>query len=140
MNYTKAIPQNRRSGVSSVLLAAGVALVPKCPLCCAAYLGLLSSLGIAGFPISGWLLPGLCTLLLINLLSLGLTARKRKRGGPFILSALGTASILLAKFSLNSWSLCWIGVALILLASAWNLAAGKCVAPVPENEDNMLCS
>ena len=134
MNYPKTFLPNRRSDGFSVLLAAGIALAPKCPLCCAAYLGLFSSLGIASFPFSGWIVPGLWALLLLNLLSLGLAARKRKRGGPFLLSALGTAGILLGKFWLSSSSLCWMGVALILIASAWNFAAGKCGAPIPEDQ------
>lgn len=114
-----------KSGGFQVLLAAGIVLVPKCPLCCAAYLGFLSSFGIASFPYSGWLLPGLGSLLLLHLFFLGWTARKRRLYGPFILSFLGTASLLSGKFWLSSGALCWSGVALILLASSWNYVAKK---------------
>ena len=135
MNDSKSFPQNRKSDGFSVLLAASIALAPKCPLCCAAYLGLFSSLGIVSVHFSRWILPGLWTLLFLNLLALGFAARKRKAGGPFILSVLGTATILAGKVWLGSSFLCWTGVTLILIASAWNLAAGKCATPIEKGRE-----
>ena len=35
---------NRRNNGFSVLLATGIALMPKCPVCCSVYLSFLSSL------------------------------------------------------------------------------------------------
>jgi len=116
---------NRRGSGFSVLLAAGIALIPKCPVCCSVYLSFLSGLGIVSFPNSRWIIPGMLALLIINLLAQGFVVKNTKFYGPLILSALGGASIVLGKLWLNSGALSWIGVALIFIASGLNLSAKK---------------
>ena len=130
-----------REEITSVLVAIGIALVPKCPLCCAAYLGLLSSIGIASLPFYGWILPTLWMFLLLNLLFLGVRMTRNPRASrPFMVSACGVISILAGKLWLSSDALCWAGVAAILTASAWNLANQKCVKKESEKGDRHLFS
>jgi protein SCO1/2 len=64
---------------SSLGLALSIALFPKCPLCWAAYAGVLGVFGLGTLPYSPWLLPVLVALLLLNLWLLGRGLLKSRR-------------------------------------------------------------
>jgi hypothetical protein len=124
---------NRSGNGFSVLLAIGIALMPKCAVCWSVYLSFLSSLGIVTLPYSTWIRPGMLALLMVNLLAQGFFAKTHKRYGPLILSALGVASILLGNLWSSSGTFSWIGVALIFTASCLNLSnkKGACATKRP---------
>ena len=112
---------NQTSKGVSVLLAAAIALMPKCPLCCAAYMSFLGGLGMVSFAHSRWTVPVMWMLLVINVFLQGFAARKARCYGPLTLSAFGTASILLGSLWCSSGALSWIGVALIFSSLALSL-------------------
>ncbi|MBF9220155.1 hypothetical protein [Hymenobacter ruricola] len=91
--------------VPAALVSIGIAFFPKCPLCWAAYMSVLGSIGIARLPAyQPWMLPALMGLLLVHLYLLFRQLAAR-RYWPFACSVVGAACILLARnvFPLQSW-------------------------------------
>lgn len=103
------------------LLSVGIAFFPKCPLCWAAYLSVLGSLGVARLPAyQPWMLPLLVALLLghLYLLYRQLAAR---RYGPFACSVAGAACLLLGRLVLPQHSgLALAGMGALVLGSLLN--------------------
>lgn len=98
-------------------------LIPTvtCPLCVTAYTALLSALGLGFLMSSTYLLPLTVTMLAVAVAALGFEAAKRGSWGPFALSLVGSAMILIGKFLFASQVATYAGVALLLGASMWNL-------------------
>ena len=117
----KTTAQTQRVGLAS-LPALGVALLPKltCPACWPAYAGLLSSVGIGFFNYTPYLLPLTAVFLLVAVVSLGFRAKLRRGYGPLVLGLLASAIVLIGKFGLDSNSLMYGGVAVLVIASMWN--------------------
>lgn len=100
------------------LVSVGIAFFPKCPLCWAAYVSVLGSIGIARLPAyQPWMLPALVGLLLVHLALLG-RQLAAQRYWPFACSVVGAACILLARnaFPQQPW---------LALAGIGALAAGS---------------
>jgi hypothetical protein len=102
-----------------LLPAAGIALVPKCPLCWAAYMGVATGFGVA---------PGshaavLTLLALALVMALGaVIARGRAVSDrrPLIPAVLGVAAVLLGRFGLGSMPLVYLGLATLAGAAVWS--------------------
>ena len=104
--------------VPPALLSVGIAFFPKCPLCWAAYLSVLGSLGVAHLPAyQPWMLPLLVALLLehLYLLYRQLAAR---RYGPFACSVAGAVCLLLGRLVLPQHpALALVGMGALVLGS-----------------------
>jgi mercuric ion transport protein len=112
----------------------GVALAPKlaCPLCWPFYTGILSTVGL-GFLISAtYLLPLTIAFLSLTLGVLVFRANQRRGFGPVILGLLASSAVLIGKFHLESNSVLYSGVGLLLTASIWN--------SWPRRANNTVCS
>lgn len=100
----------------------GVSLLPKliCPLCWPAYAGLLSTLGL-GFLISAtYLFPVTTALLALAVGSLTFRASRRRGLGPFWFGLAAAIFVLGGKFYFESAPITYVGVGLLVFASAWN--------------------
>jgi mercuric ion transport protein len=111
----------RRPGVGlTVLPAIGLALLPKCPICVAAYLGVLGSLGIGAWLRAAWL-PLAAASLLVAIGALGVRARHRRGYGPLFLGMLAGATLFAGKFVFDPRpALVAAGAALLIAAAVWN--------------------
>ena len=129
---------NRTGKQSLVALPGiGVSILPKlaCPLCWPAYAGLLSSVGL-GFLISAkYLLPLTGAFLLLALATLGFKASTRHGYAPFGLGVVAAAVVMLGKFEWDSRFALYGAVALLIVASVWNVWPKKRVT-----SDTMVCS
>jgi hypothetical protein len=103
----------------SFLMAVFIAFFPKCPFCWAAYMSLLTALGLKTIPYQPWLLPLFIVLLFLNLVSL-FFSRKRHGNGPLLISLTGALLITLNRLYVESISLLIIGACLLVIASLWN--------------------
>ncbi len=121
-----ATPARQRAGhlfraLPPTLLSIGIAFFPKCPLCWAAYLSVLGSLGVAHLPTyQPWMLPLLEALLLghLYLLFRQLAAR---RYGPFACSVVGAGCLLLGRLVLPQHpGLALAGIGALVLGSLLN--------------------
>ena len=100
----------------------GVALLPKaiCPLCLPVCFHLLPSLGL-GFLLSSKHQFSLTLVLLLMAVStLAFRAQQRRGLLPFQLGLAASALILAGKFGLDSHSMMYGGVVLLVCASVWN--------------------
>ena len=107
---------------SSVSLpAVGVSLLPKviCPMCSPVYAALLSALGL-GFLISTYLLPLTMIVLSLAVGSLFVRASRRRGLGPLWTGMAAAGCILFGKFFLDSMTLTYAGVGVLVAASVWN--------------------
>lgn len=102
-----------------LLPAAGIALVPKCPLCWAAYVGVATGFGVA--PGSHAAVLALLTLALITAL-VAVIARGRAVSDrrPLIPAVLGVAAVLLGRFGVGSMPLVYLGLATLAGAAVWS--------------------
>jgi hypothetical protein len=114
-----------REGVA-LLPSVGLAVVSKftCSLCVAGYAGVLSSLGV-GFVSTDRGLMGLTLMLLVlGLASLGWSWRPHRHPGPLTVSSIGAVLLILGRLAWTVPLLLYVGAALVLAGSLWNLWLG----------------
>ncbi len=105
---------------TSLALPALVLLLPKCPLCFAAYLSLLGVTGIELLPYTKYLLPLIVLAIAINLYAIFRASRMRNGLWPFCLCAIGALLILLfGHFAPNRYGII-SGLFLLLGGSVLN--------------------
>lgn len=104
-------------------IASGVAALPvlTCPACWPLYAGLLSALGLDFANYTPFLLPVTVVLLVIALAPLAWKAKRRWGYKPLLSGIAGTALILAGKFWLGNQPLYYVGIAILLAASIWNI-------------------
>ena len=113
-------------------IVSGVAALPvlTCPACWPLYVGLLSALGLGFVDYTPFLLPVTAVLLLISLIPLVWKARQRWGYRPVAAGFMGAVLILYGKFWLLSQPLYYVGIAILLVVSIWNIwprrIKGKC--------------
>lgn len=121
---------HKKNGVARCWLAIPgilVSLLPQlyCPLCWPAYTALLSSLGFGFINYTPYLLPTMVLLLLIALCSLAFRAKKRQGYKPFWLGVVAVFIIMLSKFVFKVNFMLYLGIAILLVASLWNIFPSK---------------
>ncbi len=101
----------------------GAALLPvaTCPACLPVYLGFLSAVGLGFLLQTKYLLPLTAGFLAMAFYGLGHKARSRRGYGPLVMGMAASAAIVIGRFLLNSDVAVYLGVALLLAASVWNL-------------------
>lgn len=107
---------------AALLPAIGLAALPKltCPACWPAYAGLMGSLGLGFANYTPYLLPLTGGFLAFSVLALAHRAGRRRGYGPFLLGAAAAMAVLVGKFGYDSDLAMWIGIAVLVGASAWN--------------------
>lgn len=107
----------------AALPAVGGALLPKltCAACWPAYTALLGALGIEFADYTPYLLPVTMIALAVALFGLGWRARSRRGFGPLTLGIIASMVIVIGKFTFDSDTVAWIGAAVLIGATVWNL-------------------
>jgi len=105
-----------------IVPAVGISLLPKlaCPACWPAYAGLLSAVGLGFLIDTTYLLPLTVLFLVVAVGALGWRAGNRRGFGPFVLGLLAATIVIVGKFSFDSNSAMYGGIALLVGASMWN--------------------
>ena len=101
-------------------LVVSVLPILACSLCWPAYAALISSLGLGFLGSSAYLLPLTGALLAVAVAGLGVQI-KTAGCGPFAFGLVSAGAILVGKFVINSNLTTYAGVALLAIASVWNL-------------------
>lgn len=127
---------------TSVVPGIAASLLPKvvCPACWPAYAGVLSALGLGFIPLSTkYLLPLTAGFLIVAVAALGFRARQRRGYTPMLLGVLASAAALYGKFSLESNSVMYAGLAALIAVSVWNTwpqnKRSCCIAPQQQTEN-----
>ena len=106
--------------LSSVVVAVLISVFPKCPVCWAAYMSVLSGLGLAQLPYAPWMLPLLGLVLAINLYFMFRQARSHNYY-PLLISAIGLLLILASRYVVVASKLPLVlGVIIMIAGSVWN--------------------
>lgn len=121
----------RRASSVGLAPSLGVAALSKftCPLCVAAYAGVLSSLGLGVVTTAGGLTALTAVLLSLNLLSLGWSARRHRQLGPLVLALVGSILVVGARVWSPAPAVLYGGTSLVLAASGWNVWAAQRPSP-----------
>lgn len=109
-------------GRYAIIPAVGIAFLPKlvCPACWPFYAGVLSAMGVSYVDYTPYLLPLILIFLFISMSSLVYKARLRRGYFPSFIGIVATVCILAGKFYLNNSTILYIGVMLLVWATAWN--------------------
>jgi hypothetical protein len=105
--------------VSAILIA----LLPKCPLCVAAWLGIIGSASFSSWLNRVWGAPLTAGFLSITIGILALRAWRRRDSRPFWLGLLGAAALLYGKCIVTVPLLLFAGLGLLIGAALWNRVA-----------------
>ena len=114
--------KNKYSMNAAIIPSVGAAFLPKlaCPACWPAYAGLLSSMGLGFFDYTPYLIPMTLVFIVIALFSMAYKAGNRRGYAPLLLGLVASVIILFGKFNLDSDSIMYGGIGLLVIASIWN--------------------
>lgn len=117
--------QGRGGWLRSLAAVPGAALplLPSvtCPACAVAYAGVLSSLGL-GFLLSDRVLvPIIVASLVVGVASVAWSTRSHRRPGPLVATLVGVLGVVIGRLVWRVPAVLYVGVALLLGASIWNL-------------------
>jgi hypothetical protein len=104
----------------SLLPAAGLALLPKCPLCWAAYVGVATGLGVAPAAGHRLILGVLAAALIAALAAVAARSRAIADWRPLLPAGSGAAAVLLGRLILGSTALVYLGLAVLAGAAVWS--------------------
>lgn len=113
--------------------AVGAALLPRliCPMCWPAYAGIVSSLGLGFLIGTTYLLPLTAAFLAVSAGALGFRARRRRGHGPLGIGVVGAVMVLIGKFQIESAATTYAGIALLVVASVWNVWPRRAIVTYP---------
>ena len=101
--------------------AAALAALPACPACYPAYLAVLSGLGLGALESFEAQAALTAAFLLVAMGALAYRARFRRGYAPLALGGVGAAVVLASKLLLGIEAGTYAGVALLVVASIWNV-------------------
>lgn len=116
-----AAPVRDASRHLPLLPALAVVLLPKCPLCVAAYLGILGSLGVGSWLRDVWGLALGAGLLAFTIGALALRALRKRRIHRLLVGVCGATAVLGGKFFVEAPLLPYAGAAALAFASIWSV-------------------
>jgi MerC mercury resistance protein len=122
----ESAPRRGRPAWLQTLIAVPAAVLPlltsfSCPVCVAAYAGLLSSLGLGFLLTDSVQRPLIVAFLIVAVASVGWAARRYKRIGPFVLVLVGSATIIAGRIVWSVAPILYIGVVCLVAGIVWNL-------------------
>lgn len=119
-NCPRARPRARSRKQLSFIPAMVLLLLPKCPLCFAAWLGTLGSFGASSWLRFIWGTPLAIILLGVTVGSFALRAWRSRDVRPLLLGMLGALGLFGGKEILELLSLQLLGLVLLIGASVWS--------------------
>jgi hypothetical protein len=115
-----ASASRRVRGQLSLLPALALLLLPKCPLCFAAWFGVMSSLGATAWLHSMWGTLLVASLLTFSLGAIGVRAWRLRSAPPFLLACTGALLLYYGKAVVAGRGLEFAGFSMLAAASIWN--------------------
>ncbi len=122
----ESAPRRGRPAWLQTLIAIPAAVLPllpsfSCPVCVAAYAGLLSSLGLGFLLTDRVQRPLIVAFLIVSVAGVGWAARQYNKIGPLVLVLLGSAGIIAGRLIWNIPSGLYVGVVCLVAGTVWNL-------------------
>ena len=107
----------------------GITLLPKCPMCLAAYFWIFGSVGLVVTSGFEWFLPLLVVSLVACAAATGLGEGTRRYRGPFVARVIAVIAILAGRFGPVNSPLLHSGLALLIVAWLLDHRPVKAAAP-----------
>jgi uncharacterized membrane protein HdeD (DUF308 family) len=92
-----------------------------CPVCLAAYAGVLSTLGLGLVLTESVLAPLIVAFLFVGIASVARTTRSHRRAGPLSMIVAGSGAVVAGRLVWNAPAVLYVGIVLVIAASLWNL-------------------
>lgn len=126
----ESAPRRGRPAWLQTLLAIPAAVLPllpsfSCPVCVAAYAGLLSSLGLGFLLTDRVQRPLIVAFLIVSVSGVGWAARQYKRVGPLVLVLVGSVGIVTGRLIWNIPPGLYVGVVCLVAGTVWNIILRK---------------
>jgi MerC mercury resistance protein len=123
----ESAPRRGRPTCLQTILAVPAAVLPllpsfSCPICVAAYAGVLSSLGLGFLLTDRVQRPLIVAFLVISVSGVGWATKRHKRVGPIVLVVLGSTAIVAGRVVWSVTPMRYGGVVCLVAGSIWNLA------------------
>ena len=109
----------------SLLPALLAAILPKCPLCLASYIGVFGAFGVSPLLYGFWIMPVALLASSATLVLLYLQARKNRQYLPLLPGLPAPLVIFAGKFYFDSDRLIYAGLVLLLISSLWLAISSK---------------
>jgi len=122
----ESAPRRGRPTWLQTIIAIPAAVLPllpsfSCPVCVAAYAGLLSSLGLGFLLTDRVQRPLIVVFLIVSVAAVGWAAKQYKKVGPFVLVLMGSTAIIAGRLVWAMAPALYAGVACLVAGTVWNL-------------------
>ncbi len=121
MGHSSELPAGSSAASLAGIPAAGLAALPFCPACYPMYAGILASLGLTPLSQLGVQATLTLALLAISLAALAFRAKARRGYAPLAAGCMASLVVLIGKFGIGLDAMTYAGIAVLVLASVWNV-------------------
>ncbi len=121
MSHSYDVPTGSNTACMLGIPAAGLAALPFCPACYPMYAGIFTSLGLTPLSLTGVQATLTLAFLAVSLFALAFRARARRGYTPLAVGCVASLVVLMGKFGLGLDAMTYSGIALLVLASVWNV-------------------
>ena len=121
MSHSFDVPTGSSTATISGIPAAALAALPFCPACYPMYAGIFTALGLTPLSHTGVQATLTLVFLAISLAALAFRARARRGYAPLAAGCAASLVVLIGKFGLGIDAMTYSGIAILVLASVWNV-------------------
>ncbi len=121
MSHSYNVPTSSTTASIVGIPAAALAALPFCPACYPMYAGIFTSLGLAPLSHTGVQATLTLAFLAVSLAALAFRAKARRGHAPLAAGCIASLVVLIGKFGLGIDAITYSGIAVLVLASVWNV-------------------
>ncbi len=133
MSHSYDVPTGSNTACMLGIPAAGLAALPFCPACFPMYAGIFTSLGLTPLSHTGDQATLTLAFLAVSLAALAFRARARCGYAPLAAGCIASLVVLIGKFGLGIDAMTYSGIAVLVLASVWNIWPLSKLDDLPES-------
>ncbi len=135
MSHAYDVPTGSSTASIVGIPAAALAALPFCPACYPMYAGIFTSLGLTPLSHTGVQATLTLAFLAVSLAALAFRARARRGYAPLGAGCIASLVVLIGKFGLGIDAMTYSGIAVLVLASVWNVWPPSKLDDVPGSLD-----
>ncbi len=121
MSHSYGVPTGSSTASIGGIPAAALAALPFCPACYPMYAGIFTSRGLTPLSHTGVQTTLTLAFLAVALAALAFRARARRGYAPLAAGCIASLVVLIGKFGLGIDAMTYSGIAVLVLASVWNV-------------------
>ncbi len=121
MSHPLGVPTGSSAASIAGIPGAALAGLPFCPACYPMYAGIFTSVGLTPLSHTGVQAALTLAFLAVSLAALAFRARARRGYAPLAAGSIASLVVLGGKFGLGIDVMTYFGIAVLVLASVWNV-------------------